>query len=50
MSGKGRQSVRRPAIKLPHLRKKMSQATPRDQVTKLGAGKKSFGSAGGHRP
>lgn len=29
MPGKARQSFRKPATKLPHLRKKMSQVTPR---------------------
>jgi hypothetical protein len=29
MPGKERQSVRKPATKLPHLRKKMAQVTPR---------------------
>jgi hypothetical protein len=29
MPGKARQSFRRPATKLPHLRKKMAQAMPR---------------------
>jgi hypothetical protein len=39
MSGKARQSVRRPATKLPHLRKKMAQVTPRDRTR----GGKAFG-------
>jgi|GEM_PF-6880287 hypothetical protein len=39
MSEKARQSVRRPATKLPHLRKKMAQATPRDRTR----GGKTFG-------
>jgi hypothetical protein len=29
MPGKERQSVRKPATKLPHLRKKMAQTAPR---------------------
>jgi hypothetical protein len=32
MAGKGRQTVRKPATKLPHLRKKMQNITPRDRV------------------
>jgi hypothetical protein len=28
MSGKGRQTVRKPATKLPHLRKKLRNITP----------------------
>jgi hypothetical protein len=32
MADKGRQSVRRPATKLPHLRKKMQNITPRDRT------------------
>lgn len=32
MAGQGRQSVRKPATKLPHLRKKMRNITPRDRT------------------
>jgi hypothetical protein len=32
MANKGRQSVRKPATKLPHLRKKMRSITPQDRT------------------
>lgn len=32
MAGKGRPTVRKPATKLPHLRKKMQTVIPRDRV------------------
>jgi hypothetical protein len=38
MAGKGRTTVRKPATKLPHLRKKMQNLAPRDRDR----GKKSF--------
>jgi len=32
MAGKGRQGVRRPATKMPHLRKKLAKAAVRDKA------------------
>ena len=34
MAGKGRQAVRKPATKLPHLRKKMRNIIPRSHAGK----------------
>jgi|HubBroStandDraft_6_1064221.scaffolds.fasta_scaffold973841_2 hypothetical protein len=39
MPGKARQSFRRPATKLPHLRKKMAQVTPRVRTRGKNLGK-----------
>ena len=43
MAGKGRQAVRKPATKLPHLRKKLRNIVPRDRTRGKNAARNPLG-------